>query len=107
MAEVIISWPALTLSGLPAERMILKLPKSIRRKAIPPPIPTRIRVSKPIKIDGSLVSMSPIAVDTTPLPPNPVPEHDQLPETFMHGQEAGQPVEFGEHVIPQLSRVTT
>ncbi|KKT51267.1 MAG: hypothetical protein UW64_C0008G0025 [Microgenomates group bacterium GW2011_GWC1_44_37] len=74
MAEVMISWPCFSLSGMPAEVVMIKTPKSMRTRASPPPKPTAIlmtEVKNEVPPVSAEVEIQPIAVSTSSDPQDP------------------------------------
>lgn len=69
-AEVIISLPSLSLSGIPAEVVTIKTPYSIRTRASPPPRPTAILMmeAKKLLLPSALVLIQPMAVSISSVP---------------------------------------
>lgn len=63
IAEVIISLPAFSFSGMPFEVVTRKMPTRMRRRAMPPPRPMRKVTREPTKPPDSMsVDIQPMAV---------------------------------------------
>lgn len=76
MAEVMIDWPTLILSGIPAEVVIMRVPTRIRSRAIPPPRPTVILIRLIKNLPLILVEKQPRAVLISPS--SQVPRGDEV-----------------------------
>ena len=86
IAEVIISLPLLSLSGLPAEVVTMKTPKRIRARASPPPMPVaslRMELIRPVP---ELTLIQPRAV-MTPSSPSGVAQVTGVLLNFSGGRQ--------------------